>query len=419
MQEIKRLAIISTHPVQYYAPLFKLLHERSEISIKVYYTWGEQSLKKHDPGFDRDVEWDLPLLEGYPYEWAVNVSSDPGTHHFGGIKTPGLIKQVLSFNPDALLVFGWAYQSHLALIRHFSGKTPIYFRGDSTLLDQTGFLKRLLKKIWLSWVYSYIDHAFYTGLRNKEYFMYFGLTEDQLSFAPHAVDNARFAENREKEANQIRDKFNLNDKDILILFAGKLESKKDPQILLKAFVELRKPRVHLLFVGNGSLEKELKSLVHTSTSLHTSTPLHTSAPLSGTAENQTESFQITNQVHFMDFQNQTQMPVIYQACDLFCLPSKGPGETWGLAVNEAMACGKAVLASDKAGSGIDLVIAGKNGGAFTAGDTVDLKDKLDQLSNARNTLVECGKHSAEIIKDWNFISIAFAIENHLKNEPQR
>ncbi len=41
---------------------------------------------------------------------------------------------------------------------------------------------------------------------------------------------------------------------------------------------------------------------------------------------------------FLDFQNQQKMPLVYRLCDIFVLPSMGPGETWGLAVNEAMAC---------------------------------------------------------------------------------
>ena len=47
------------------------------------------------------------------------------------------------------------------------------------------------------------------------------------------------------------------------------------------------------------------------------------------------------------------MPIVYRLGDLFCLPSQGPGETWGLAINEAMACKRQVIASNKCGAAID------------------------------------------------------------------
>ena len=77
-----RLAIINTHPIQYYAPVFKLLHQQPNISVKVFYTYGENSANKYDPGFNRNINWDIPLLDGYPYEYIKNAAEDAGTHTF-------------------------------------------------------------------------------------------------------------------------------------------------------------------------------------------------------------------------------------------------------------------------------------------------------------------------------------------------
>src|SRR6202012_1664099 len=164
---------------------------------------------------------------------------------------------------------------------------------------------------------------------------------------------------------------NIPHEDILILFAGKFESKKDPLLLLNAFFNIDKPNVHLLFVGNGVLEDQLK-----------------------------EKAKGNANVHFMDFQNQTYMPVVYQAADLFCLPSKGPAETWGLVVNEAMACKKVILVSDEVGCAIDLVKPGYNGTIFKAGDIAALTDVLTHLTD-KKLLVEMGKRSREIIEGWS------------------
>ena len=100
-----------------------------------------------------------------------------------------LMASIESFNPSALLVYGWNFDGHLAAMRHFHGSVPVWFRGDSTLLDPLPFWKRTLRKIALNWVYRFVDRAFYVGQANKRYFLWCGLKEDQLTYAPHAVDN--------------------------------------------------------------------------------------------------------------------------------------------------------------------------------------------------------------------------------------
>ncbi|MBE7179213.1 MAG: glycosyltransferase, partial [Mucilaginibacter polytrichastri] len=257
----KRLAIITTHPIQYYAPVFRLLHERGNIEIKVFYTWGKASVTKHDPGFGQTISWDIPLTEGYPLHWERNVARDPGSHHFNGIDNPDLIAGIRTFHPDAVLVIGWSYRSHLQVMRTFKGKIPVFFRGDSILLDTAPFPKNLLRSLSLRWIYRHIDHAFFVGELNRRYFKKYGVKEAQLSFASHAIDNARFAEDRSAEARAIREKLNIGDADFMILFAGKLEPKKDPFTLLDAFRKLNRPDVHLVFAGSGELEEALKGAV--------------------------------------------------------------------------------------------------------------------------------------------------------------
>lgn len=382
---MQRLAIITTHPVQYYAPIFQLLRSRERIAIKVFYTAGESG-NSFDRDFGKDIVWDLPLLSGYAYEWVVNKAGDPGTHHFNGVVTPGLKKQVMDWDPHAVLIIGWAYRSHLSALRYFKNRIPVLFRGDSTLLDERGGLRSGLKKIALSWIYRHIDLAFYTGQQNKSYFLAYGVPEKKLIFAPHAVDNERFYHSEKGKVNLLRQQFMINDNDILVLFAGKFTEKKSPLTLLKAFQQLGKPGLHLLFAGNGVLEDELMAA-----SAH------------------------DKRIHFLGFQNQSVMPALYQSADLFCLPSSGPGESWGLAVNEAMAAGKAVLVSDKAGCAADLVKNEVNGAVFNSSSAESLSAALEGLTFDKERLMAMGAQSLELIKPWNFLAIVTALERAVLN----
>ncbi|HTK18839.1 MAG TPA: glycosyltransferase family 4 protein [Mucilaginibacter sp.] len=382
---MKRLAIVTTHPIQYYAPVFELLHKRQKIDIRVFYTWGEQANSKFDPGFGKSVDWDIPLLNGYPYTWVKNISTNPGSSHYKGIVNPELIGEITNWRADAVLVYGWAYHSHLNVMRHFHGKIPVYFRGDSTLLNTAFGIKGLVKYFYLQAVYRNIDYAFYVGSNNKAYFRKYGLKENQLIFAPHAIDNDRFGENREIEAKQIRSSLGVSEKDILILYAGKFEAVKNTELLISAFIDLKKTGVHLLLAGNGAKESILKHMAQKS--------------------------QLTTNIHFLNFQNQTYMPVLYQAADVFCLPSLS--ETWGLSVNEAMACGKAVLVSDKVGCAADLVKENYNGYTFRSSEMCDLVKKLDKITGSKEELINYGSNSKALIKNWNFLAFAETIEKKI------
>src|SRR5436190_19801175 len=110
---MKKLAIVTSHPIQYNAPLFVLLNQSKLVKPKVFYTWEQSQGLKYDPGFQKAIEWDLPLLNGYDYIFVKNTASDPGTHHFRGIVNPTLNSEIMAWKPDAILVFGWSLYSHL------------------------------------------------------------------------------------------------------------------------------------------------------------------------------------------------------------------------------------------------------------------------------------------------------------------
>lgn len=390
---MKRLAIIVTHPIQYYSPLFREINEAGQIELMVFYTWSQAQGKKYDPGFGKEVDWDIPLLEGYNYTFVKNSAKNPGSNSYYGIVNLTLINEIENWKPDAILVIGWNFKSHLKAMRYFKEKIPVYFRGDSTLLDETAGFRKLARRIFLRWVYKHIDYAFYVGTRNKEYFLAHGMKEEQLIFAPHAIDNERFYDNYgsyKQKALEWRRSLGIKDDDFVFLFAGKLEPKKNPMLLLKVFITLERPKTHLIFAGNGILENELKNYAQ---------------------DNSTIKQSSNAAIHFLNFQNQSMMPIVYHLGDLFVLPSVS--ETWGLAVNEAMACGLPVIVSNKVGCAVDLIEQGKNGYAFQSNNKTELHRAIIECLNAwmndRNKFIQLGLNSHEKIKDYSMEVLAVNI----------
>ena len=386
-----RIAVVTTHPIQYYAPLFRLLAKEQDIELKVFYTWSQSRQgAKYDQDFGKMIEWDIPLLDGYDYAFVNNVAKDPGVHHFKGIINPDLNPDIKEWDPSFLLIIGWNFRSHLACMRYFKGKLPVFFRGDSTLLDEKPGVKKLLRRIFLRWVYRHADFALYVGRNNHDYFCKQGMREDQLVWVPHAVDNERFnrQHNVEQEARQWRKELGLADDDLVILFAGKLEPKKDPDFMLRMAGHLQNPGLKLIIVGNGKLEEKLK--------------------MKGAQD---------KRIIFLDFQNQQKMPLVYRLCDIFAMPSVGPGETWGLAVNEAMACKRPVIISTKCGCAPDLVEEKKNGWLFEPGENGDLKIKelLQKILNDRSILDPMGEQAWQKLQPYSYPVVIDKIKQLMEN----
>ena len=320
---MNKLAIVTTHPIQYYAPLFQCIAAEDNVYLKVFYSRLSDETQ-FDPDFGRDVVWDIPLTQGYDHD-SFQCSNTNGILN--------MIHSIREFDASALMVFGWNFPGHLKVIRHFSGNIPIWFRGDSTLLDNFPWWKRTVRRLWLTYVYKHVDLAFFVGHANKRYFLWSGLREEQLSHAPHAIDNDYFMrahDTRVSRARKLREQLNIATEAKVILYVGKLEPKKQPLELATAFMKMQKEHplldAHLVFVGSGVLESAL-----------------------------TELSESESRIHLLGFVNQSEMPETYRIGDFVCLPSKGPGETWGLVINEGIASGLLPIVTDRVGCGEDLV----------------------------------------------------------------
>lgn len=369
---MKRLAILSTHPIQYNAPLFRLLAADKAIDLKVFYSKKTEEIR-FDKDFGREVVWDIPLTDGYEHE-SFEASSRPGQRQ--------MITAIEQFYPDALLVFGWNFPGHWPTMRHFKGRVPVWFRGDSTLLDPLPFWKKMFRKFLLTLVYSSVDRAFYVGKANKRYFLWAGLQEKQLTYAPHAVDNDYFMrddEARMELAAAKRRELGIAPEATVFLFVGKLEAIKQPEMVGRAFTRIKSANAHLIYVGSGAMEQALKT-----------------------------EFNTLPNIHFVGFQNQQSMPIWYRVGDVLCLPSTT--ETWGLVVNEAMACGCTVIVSDRVGCGEDVITDVNIGQIFLHNDDCALQGLLKHYTVSPINRAKITEH----INAWSLHKVGEVIRQQLR-----
>jgi glycosyltransferase involved in cell wall biosynthesis len=367
------LAIVTSHPIQYNAPWFRHLAARPDLRVRVFYLWDYGIRPRFDPGFQQTIQWDIPLLAGYQYSFVPNKSRRPGTYGFLGLWNPSIVQHINDYKPSAILMLGYNFATCIYLVLR-ARQTPLIFRGDSHRLVRRTGLREFVRRKLISSVFRRFSAFLYVGHANHHYFRYHGVPENKLFRAPHAVDNDRFlsqAADAARDALQWKRELGIGRDHAVVLFAGKLESEKNPLDLLKAFEAAQLPNASLLFVGSGPLEQQLR-----------------------------EAARGNDRIFFAPFQNQSTMPRTYRVGDVFVLPSHS--ETWGLAVNEAMCMSRPVIVSDHVGCARDLVVPYRNGLVFPAGDTQALARCLQEALSDRARLRSWGEQSREMIEGYSY-----------------
>ena len=353
-----KLGILSTHPIQYYSPLYRELASRPELTLTVYYAYQATPADQAKAGFGVAFEWDVPLLEGYHSKFLNNVSRAPSTSTYRGCDTPEIADVIARENFDAFLVHGWYTKSYWQAMRAcWRTSTPIMIRGDSTLLmKKRGWARRAIRWILHRRFIPRFNAYLVVGERAREYYLAYGADASRMVHSPHFVENARFAKASAAEFSnraELRRKWELPADTTVFLFVGKFVDRKRPLDFLQAIEQasLQGLPVAGLLVGDGPLRGEIEQFV-----------ANCSVP-----------------IRLTGFLNQTQIPAAYASADALVMCSSEM-ETWGLVVNEAMACGLPAIVSDRVGCAPDLVLEDKTGYVYPATNVDALKDCLIRLS---------------------------------------
>lgn len=378
-----RLAIVTSHPIQYYAPWFK--HLSSLLDLHVFYMFESKEQGLEDNEFGVSFNWDIDLLEGYKYTFLKNVSKYPSVNKFNGCDVPSLKKEIKAGGFDSVLVLGWYLKGFWqAIVTCKLNKIPVIVRGDSKLEKNNSFFKRSIKKVIYPIMLRSFDMCLYVGHRNKEYLKHYCVPEKKLTFCPHFINQEFFKKKTVNfSKNEVIKKLNLSHTSYKVLFVGKLIDIKRPLDILRALSLIPKDliEIELLIVGSGYLELEMKEYCKINNE---------------------------NRVHFLGFKNQTELPSIYKVSDVLILPSSN--ETWGLVVNEGFSLLTPAIVSDGVGCAPDLIEEGITGEVFRSGDIESLSSKIKKvLSYINKERVLSG-----IAEKNNIYNIEFASKQLIK-----
>lgn len=349
-----RLIYFVSHPIQYQAPLLRRLAREPDLSLRVVFERDFSSRRYRDSGFGVDVEWDVPLRDGY--ESCLLSECD--------------VARAVR-NADAVWTHGWETTALRSIIdRADAAGRPVLMRGENwfgAMPDGAG-LRGWLKRRYLSRIFARCRAFLAIGTCNQSYYEAHGVPRDHIFDMPYAVDNDFFAGRATaEEAAKVRARHGIPPNRAIVLYAGKLTRRKHPEHVMQAWRQAIWPRERpiLMFVGDGELRPSLEAGADPD-------------------------------VVFTGFRNQTELPGYYAAADLFVLMAER--EPWGLAVNEAMACGTGVVASDQVGAAYDLV-DGETGLRLPVGDVGGLAREFPGLIDRAASL---GRAARARVARWDF-----------------
>lgn len=337
--------------MQYYAPLFRALAEC--LDVTVFYGHRATTDDQARAGFGVGFDWDIDLLSGYKCEFLNNVSASPGLDHFTGVDTPEIGRRLRSGKFETVLLMGWFRMCfHQALWSAKLHGLPVLVRGDSHLDTPRTMSKRWAKELTYPVFLRFFDGALVVGKRNREYWRHYHYPESRMFDSPHCVDNKWFASHATESARfDLRTKLGIAPDVKLVLFAGKLAPFKRPVDVITAVMMTKAQGINseVMVAGAGPLDQELKAAARVA----------------------------DVRLHILGFCNQSEMPGAYAASDVLVLPSER--ESWGLVVNEALACGKPVVVSDAVGCAPDVAAHFGDSSVFPTGDTLALATSLKRV----------------------------------------
>lgn len=403
-----RLAYLVSHPIQYQAPLLRRIALESDIDLTVLFGSDFSVRGYQDEGFGVEVAWDTPLLDGYRHEFLPTLqllgkTFDKRTVSPTSPISRGIYRRLR--NPDgkpafdALWVHGYASVNALhAILAANALGIPVLLRAESWLGDrERSPLKLTAKSLFLRALRHGIAAVLPIGSANAAYWAHYfndpfggqpvsGEPVPQFPM-PYAVDNdyfAHLAAAATPRRQALRDELLLDPGRPVILFASKLQPRKNAADLIEAYRHLIAGRApadtpYLLIVGDGEERPRLEALCR-----------DLNLP----------------DVRFTGFRNQSELPRFFDLADVFVLPSRH--EPWGLIVNEAMAAGCAVIVSTDVGCQADLVADGAGGPVypvgcvFPTGDVPALTAALRHIFSSPEIAAAMGQAARRRIARWSF-----------------
>jgi glycosyltransferase involved in cell wall biosynthesis len=358
-----RILAISEIPTPYRLPFYARLAKQPELELELVFCSPEEP----------DRPWQLDdALAGVPHRFLRGYAPSLRTRRrtFVYELNPGAVSLTLRSRHDAILVGGYSvFAEQVAIAAARLKGIPYLLHSESTLLTPRSPTVRLAKSALVGSVVRRAGAGLATGTAAAHYLQHYGLPERRIRIVPNTIDVAAYG--RAAAAAQAREpalRAELGIEHPFVLFAGRLVEDKGVLDLLEAMRRLGPDAPTLVVAGAGPLADNVRA-----------------AP----------------GVVSLGFVQPDRLCQLYALARWTVVPSHR--EPWGVVVNEALACGSPVIASDQVGAAFDLVEDGVTGRIVPA-------RRPDALAEALAGPLPTGDPARGAIEGWTY---EFGVEQFL------
>jgi glycosyltransferase involved in cell wall biosynthesis len=372
-----KIAIVISHPVQHFCPMYASWASIEGIELKVFFGSNLGAVKYIDINFNKEIQWNNLYLDNFSHEFLnanKTLESEPS------LDSDNLDSKLSEFAPELLIHYGYFHK----LAKHarswaIKNKVKIAYISDAEHRQKRPFWKEILKFPFLYFFFKKEDYFFSVGDANEKYYSFYGVPKEKMKRMHFAIDIRNFDiafENKKVLRNNFRNHHNISAQAIVLSVVGKLVDSKSQDHLIKLLLQLEQfypsQMFHLLIAGSGPMEKQWKELA---TNIK------------------------HNKIHFLGFVSTSNLPTIYAASDIYVHPSMRDAHS--LSISEAIYMGCPIIVSNTCGSwgDNDDVQIGKNGYVYQYGNLIELQQQIFQIIN-KNKLETFGEYSIEISRKF-------------------
>jgi glycosyltransferase involved in cell wall biosynthesis len=372
-----RFAAVISHPIQHYSPVFRELARIPGIDVRVFYLCDHGVRESFDPGFGQVFQWDVPLLDGYGYEF-LRPGYSPRGAGFRRLDSPELARRLDAYRPHAIWTHGYGQAiSWRALLWARRNSAAIVYFGDSELLHERPLRARAVKRLVLPWFFRRCDAFITIGDNNESYYRHYGVPEARMFRGACPVDTARFTAARESTSpaarRAMRERFGLPLEAFVVGLSGKLVPWKRPLDLVEAVARCTDAAgpICALFVGDGPLRGELEARIR--------------------------ELGLESRCRVTGFVNQNDIARVLLAADALAVTSDRDAHP--LSVTESLALGHPIVASDKVGcvGPTDTARPGVNAQVYPCGDIDALARAIRSLASDETLYRRMSQASLELV----------------------
>lgn len=359
----RRLVILTELIAPYRIPVFNALARHVEIDLHVIFLARTDLSLRDWRVYEDEIRFSYEVLPS----WRKKIGRRNILLNFQ------VTKSLADCRPDAIVCGGYNYLAFWQALRWARRKrVPFLLWSESTACDQRGEygVVEALKGVFL----RRCDAFVVPGKSAFHYLEKLGISQQDIFVARNAVDTDLFA-NIAQEAHrhdpQLRSQLTLPER--YFLYVGRLVQEKGVMDLLSAYAllpETMRQQIGVVIVGDGPLRAELEAAAR---DIYPGT------------------------IQFAGFIHRERLATYYGLAECLVMPTHT--DTWGLVVNEAMACGLPVICTNVAGCAKDLVR--DNGKLTEPGNIQQLHEVISVLVSDPELRLSMAKKSADLIREYS------------------